>query len=70
MLFYSSYQTNINDLPWHVLDQARGNEIRDLIKSLNDLLKPAQLAVKSRLCEDNNDEYFALISLIESEAAK
>jgi hypothetical protein len=37
---------------------------------LNDLLKPAQLAVKSRLCEDNNDEYFALISLIESEAAK
>ncbi|XP_046649269.1 non-structural maintenance of chromosomes element 1 homolog [Daphnia pulicaria] len=51
-------------------NQARGNEIRDLIKSLNDLLKPAQLAVKSRLCEDNNDEYFALISLIESEAAK
>lgn len=41
-----------------------------LIKNLNDLLKPAQLAIKSRLCEDNNEEHFALINLIESEAAK
>lgn len=50
--------------------QGRGEEIRDLVRSLNDLLKPAQLGIKSRLCEDNNEEYFALINMIESEAAK
>ncbi len=41
-----------------------------MVKTLNEMLKPSQLAIKSRLCEDSNDEYFALINLIESEAAK
>lgn len=42
----------------------------DLIATLNQLLQPAQLGIKSRLCEDSNEEYFALINMIESEAAK
>lgn len=51
--------------------QARIDTIKqDLITTLNELLKPAQLGIKSRLCEDNNEEYFALINMIESEAAK
>lgn len=66
-----TFQTNICfSLLICFIGQGRGDEIRNLVKSLNDLLKPAQLAVKSRLCEDSNEEYFALINLIESEAAK
>lgn len=41
-----------------------------VVKELNDLLKPVHLTIKSRLCEDTNEEYYALISLIESEVAK
>lgn len=46
------------------------NEIRNLIQILNEKLKIAQLAIKSRLCEDNNEEHFVLLSLTETEAAK
>jgi len=46
------------------------NEIRSLIRILNENLKTAQLAIKSRLCEDSNEEHFVLLSLTETEAAK
>jgi len=46
------------------------NEIRNLIQILNEKLKIAQLAIKSRLCEDSNEEHFVLLSLTETEAAK
>lgn len=46
------------------------NDIKKLIDELNLHLKLAQLTIKYRLCEDTNDEYFALISVTESQAAK
>jgi len=52
----------------------RGNfeeqEMHREIQELNGFLKKAQLAIKSRMCEDSNEECYALISLIENEAAK
>lgn len=46
------------------------NDLKILVRELNELLKPVLLTIKSRLCEDSNEEYFSLISLVESEAAK
>jgi len=46
------------------------SEIRNLIRILNEKLKVGQLAIRSRLCEDSNEEHFVLLSLTETEAAK
>ena len=59
---------NFHQVWINVVEQGRGDEIRDL-KSLT-LAQTAQLVmIKSRLqcekTEDNNDEYFALINLLQ-----
>jgi len=46
------------------------DDIRKLIRILNEKLKVVRLAVKSRLCEDSNEEYFVMLSLTETDAAK
>lgn len=51
-------------------ETATSKDLHDLVKILNELLKPAQLAIKHRLCEDTNNEIFVLLSTTETEAAK
>lgn len=46
------------------------DDIKDLVRTLNGILTPIQLAIKSRLCEDTNAEFWALINLTETEASK
>ena len=45
-------------------------EVHELVNDLNQHLKLAQLAIKSRFCEDANEEFYAIISVIEGEASK
>lgn len=55
---------------WSFSESTNLDELKGLARTLNDLLKPAQLAIKHRLCEDTNTDIFVLISLTETEAAK
>ena len=45
------------------------DDIKKIIKKLNELLKPCQLGIKFRLCEDTNEEHFCLLNLNETIAA-
>lgn len=45
------------------------DDIKKIIKKLNELLKPCQLGIKFRLCEDSNEEHFVLLNLNETIAA-
>ena len=45
-------------------------DVKKVVKKLNELLKPFQFAIKFRLCEDTNEEHFVLLNLNETAAAK
>lgn len=44
-------------------------DIKNILKKLNELLKLCQLGIKFRLCEDTNEEHFCLLNLNETIAA-
>jgi len=75
-IFNSTYTYSFNlhvfwpNIYMLIPETATSKDLHDLVKILNELLKPAQLAIKHRLCEDTNNEIFVLLSTTETEAAK